>query len=66
VLVTVNGYTQGQDFNGAALVLDGFGEPGHPCRVIAGGPDPGGLVDTGFLRRLHALRWTARNAAGAS
>jgi len=66
VLVTVNGYTQGQDFNGAALVLDGFGEPGHPCRVIAGGPDPGGLVDTGFLRRLHALRWTARNAAGAN
>jgi HAD superfamily hydrolase (TIGR01509 family) len=63
VVVTVNGYTRGQDFSGAALVLDGFGEPGSPCRVMAGVPDPGGLVDTGFLRRLHALRWSARNAA---
>jgi HAD superfamily hydrolase (TIGR01509 family) len=63
VVVTVNGYTRGQDFSGAALVLDGFGEPGHPCRVVAGGPDPGGVVDTDFLRRLHALRWTTRQSA---
>jgi HAD superfamily hydrolase (TIGR01509 family) len=65
VVVTVNGYTQGQDFSGAALVLDGFGEPGHPCRVVAGGPDPGGVVDADFLRRLHALRWTARQTVVA-
>jgi HAD superfamily hydrolase (TIGR01509 family) len=63
VVVTVNGYTRGQDFDGAALVLDGFGEPGNPCRVIAGAPDPGGVVDSDFLRRLHALRWSARHAA---
>jgi HAD superfamily hydrolase (TIGR01509 family) len=61
VLITVNGYTRNQDFSGAAVVLDGLGEPGHPCRLIDGEADPGGLVDCDFLRRLHALRWTAAN-----
>jgi hypothetical protein len=45
------------------VVLDGLGEPGHPCHRIAGAPDPGGMVDSAYLRRVHALRWTARCAA---
>lgn len=53
-LVTVNHYTAEQDFTGAALVLDQLGEPDLPCRVLAGGPAPDGLVDCAFLRRLHA------------
>jgi HAD superfamily hydrolase (TIGR01509 family) len=66
VLITVNGYTRDQDFSDAAVVLDGLGEPGYPCRLIAGEPDPGGMVDSAFLRRVHALRWTARRTAGRS
>ncbi|MEZ5543074.1 MAG: HAD family hydrolase [Pseudomonadota bacterium] len=53
-LVTVNPYTAHQDFTGAALVLDHLGEPDQPCTVLAGEPAPDGLVDAGFLRRLHA------------
>lgn len=53
-LITINRYTEDHDFSGAALVLDHLGEPGHPCHVIAGKADPGGMVDTPFLRRLHA------------
>jgi HAD superfamily hydrolase (TIGR01509 family) len=53
-LVTVNPYTAHQDFTGAALVLDHLGEPDMPCTVLAGGPQPDGMVDAAFLRRLHA------------
>jgi HAD superfamily hydrolase (TIGR01509 family) len=69
VLITVNGYTRDQDFSGAAVVLDGLGEPGHPCHRIAGEPDPGGMVDTAYLRRVHAAAWKGRRTspgAGAS
>ena len=52
-IITVNRYTEQQDFSGALLVLDHLGEPGMPCRVIAGSLRPDAMVDTGFLRRLH-------------
>lgn len=61
-LVTVNPYTRDQDFDGAAVVLDSLGEPGHPCHRLAGTPAPGELVDVDFLRELHALhvaKWRA-------
>ena len=35
-VVTVNNYTQQQDFSQAALVVSDLGEPGQPCRVIQG------------------------------
>ncbi|NJK55927.1 MAG: HAD-IA family hydrolase [Pleurocapsa sp. SU_5_0] len=35
-VVTVNNYTEQQDFNQAALVLSDLGEPEQPCRVIQG------------------------------
>ena len=35
-IVTVNGYTEEEDFAGAALVLDHMGEPDHPCRLLNG------------------------------
>jgi len=35
-VVTVSGYTQGEDFSAADLVLTGLGDPGgEPCRVFA-------------------------------
>lgn len=35
-VITVNGYTQAQDFTGAALVIDHLGEPTLPFQVLAG------------------------------
>jgi HAD superfamily hydrolase (TIGR01509 family) len=64
-LITINRYTEDHDFSGAALVLDHLGEPGHPCHVIAGAPDPRGVVDTAFLRRLHAQCRAGRARARA-
>jgi HAD superfamily hydrolase (TIGR01509 family) len=50
-VVVVNGYTAGQRFDGAELVLDGFGEPHSPARVLHDphGLAPGGLVDADVL-----------------
>jgi len=56
VVVTESAYTAGQDFTGAALVLDQLGEPGSPCQVVSG--ELGGIeyVDLGVLERLVARR----------
>ncbi len=35
-IITVNDYTQHQDFTGALMVLDGLGEPHQPMTVLAG------------------------------
>ena len=52
ILVTVNGYTEGQDFSGAAAVVDQLGEINAPCRLIGGPPVPNGLIDLAYLRAL--------------
>lgn len=57
-IITFNDYTAGEDFDGAALVVDCLGEPGSPCRVLAG--DAGVLsgsdcVDLPALQRLHGV-----------
>lgn len=35
-IITINDYTHAHDFNGAAIVLDHFGEPDMPCQVLSG------------------------------
>ena len=52
-LITVNTYTERQDFSAAAAVLDHLGDPGHPCHLLQGRLQPGPMVDTEYLRRLH-------------
>lgn len=52
-LITINDWTDAQDFTGAAAVLDQLGEPGSPCRLLAGQPGPEGLVDATYLAELH-------------
>jgi HAD superfamily hydrolase (TIGR01509 family) len=52
-LITVNPFTEHQDFSGAAAVLDHLGEPDMPCKVLAGEIDANGLVDADYLARLH-------------
>ncbi|NOX08451.1 MAG: HAD family hydrolase [Gammaproteobacteria bacterium] len=50
-VITVSHYCQGNDFTGAALVVDHLGEPGQANQVIAGeGVVKEGMVDLNCLR----------------
>lgn len=53
-LVTVNDYTEGNAFAGAALVVSQLGEPGQPLRVIAGQAEGASQVDLALLAELMA------------
>jgi len=53
-LVTVSHYSRGQDFSGAALVLDQLGEPDDPFEVLAGDADGYRFVTVAQLCELHA------------
>lgn len=53
-LVTVNEYTQNQDFSGAILVLNHLGEPDQPFSVLAGDAGDASYVDIALVQRLHA------------
>jgi len=52
-LITVNGYTKDDDFTGAILVLDQYGEPDASFNVLEG--DAGGFshVNVAMLKELH-------------
>ena len=51
-IVTVNPYTTGQNFSGAALVVDNLGEPPQPNDILAGNGFGSTYVDVGLLRKL--------------
>jgi len=51
-IVTVNGYTLGQDFNGAVIVLDQLGEPDTAFTVLAGDASDATYVDVALIKRL--------------
>jgi HAD superfamily hydrolase (TIGR01509 family) len=53
-LVTINGYTRLQNFNGAALVVSDLGEPGEPFTVLQGEATGSGWVDAKLLSALKA------------
>jgi len=55
-VVVVNDYTREQDFDGADLILDGFGQADAPASVLADPHklDPPGRLDLETLRRLAA------------
>ena len=53
-LITVSQYTRGQDFEGAALVLDQLGEPDSPFTVISGDAGHHSYVTVDLLQELHA------------
>jgi len=59
VVITVNQYTDQHNFSVAALVLDHLGEPAMPCTMLQGDLAPGPVIDTDYLRRLHASLRTA-------
>lgn len=59
LLVTVNSYTKDQDFPGAALVVDGLGEPDAPVSVLQGSLEGSKLVDLGALDAMHRRVYAA-------
>lgn len=52
-IITVTDYSQHQNFNGAALVLDNLGEPNAPCRQLAGNYAIHNLINTACIQELH-------------
>jgi HAD superfamily hydrolase (TIGR01509 family) len=56
VVVTVNGYTEQQDFSRASAVLESLGDSTAPARGIDGPPPAAGLVDLQYLRELMRSR----------
>lgn len=56
-LITVNGYTKDDDFTGAALVLDQFGGPEVPFKVLAGDADDFNHVNIAMLQDLHSRHY---------
>lgn len=59
-VAVVNDYTKAQDLSEAVLVLDGFGSPTRPAKVLADphGVDPPGQLDLDTLRRAAAATST--------
>ena len=65
-VVVTNGYTADHDLAAADLVLDGFGEPGRPARVVADphGTGCAGVLDVDVLARLLAQAEGRRRRGG--
>jgi len=53
-IITVDDYTKGSDFSGAAIVLDQMGEPDAPFTVLSGDAGPSQYLDLALVKRLHA------------
>lgn len=54
-IVAVNGYTHEDDFSGAAIVLNHWGEPSEPFTVMEGDAGRASYLDLALVRRLHEL-----------
>jgi HAD superfamily hydrolase (TIGR01509 family) len=52
-IVAVNGYTRDEVFDGAAIILDHWGEPDLPFTVLAGDAGSADYLDLAMVRRLH-------------
>jgi beta-phosphoglucomutase-like phosphatase (HAD superfamily) len=55
-LITVNAYTEDEDFSGAALVVSSLGDPGEPATVLANrtAATPGDLIELTDLEACMA------------
>lgn len=51
-VVTVNSYTEKQDFTGASVVLSDLGEPSKPFTVLSGIANSNNLVDVKMLNNI--------------
>ena len=55
IVVTTNGYTEGQDFSAATAVLDTLGETDAHVRYTTGVAPSSGYIDLAYLRDLFKL-----------
>jgi HAD superfamily hydrolase (TIGR01509 family) len=53
-IIAINGYTHNHDFSGAAIVLDQYGEPGSPFKVIQGDAKGFDYLNIDMVKTLHA------------
>jgi beta-phosphoglucomutase-like phosphatase (HAD superfamily) len=53
-IITVNGYTESHHFDGAVIVLNSFGEPEQPFKVINGDAHGKDYLDIDLVKQLHA------------
>lgn len=53
-MVTVNAYTENENFSQAVCVVDQLGEPDFRCKVLAGLPVKGDFITAQSLKDLHA------------
>ena len=53
-IITINGYTKDDDFSGAEIVLDQYGEPNESFKVIEGDAAGFEFVNLDFLQEIHA------------
>ncbi|HEY9147756.1 MAG TPA: HAD family hydrolase [Gammaproteobacteria bacterium] len=52
-IIAVNGYTREEDFSGAEIVLDHWGEPQQPFTVLSGDAGGASYLDLALVKRLH-------------
>jgi len=52
-IITVNGYTEEHDFDGAVIVLDSFGEPDASFKVLKGDGHDKSYLDIELVKQLH-------------
>ena len=53
-IITVNGYTEDDDFDGAAIVLDNLGEPDQGFNTLAGNNHGFSYVTLEMLEQIHS------------
>lgn len=53
VVVTESRWSRGDDFSGSLAVVSDLGEPGAPCRLVAGDAAGMDVVDLALLKRWH-------------
>jgi len=53
-IITINDYTKDHNFADALVVLDSFGDPGLPYRVLQGQVGWTTYLDLDLIRQLHA------------
>jgi hypothetical protein len=53
-IITINDYTKDHDFTGAAIVLDQYGEPGSPFKVLEGDAHGFDFMNIDMVKALHS------------
>lgn len=61
-IITINHYTEDDDFTGAAVVLDQLGEPDQPFKVIEGDAFGASYVNLAMMKKLHAAWFNSKAA----